>query len=478
MNFSTTPQTDPLEEQGLRRKTVVVIGAGISGLCTAYWLKKQGITVTILERDNEPGGTMKTVREDGWLIETGPNSALETTPLFRQIIGELGLNDHHLYANDASNKRYILRDGKLHPLPTGPGAFLRTRLWTGAGKLRLLKEPFTGRGTEEESVAAFVERRLGREFLDYAINPFVAGVFAGDPAMLSVRHAFPKLYALEEKYGGLIVGMMKGRKERRQRQETAKDRSRMFSFRDGMQEFPVALAKIFAPSLFYNSPVDQIIPMRAGKRPVYTLYYRRDSVRAEIQADAVVIATPAAAAAAMIRGIDPETARTLASIYYPPVVEIFLGFKKNQLPKEPDGFGYLIPEVEKRNILGTIWSSALFPNRAPDGHTALTSFLGGARQPELTGRDDDAIAALVAGELRSIMAITGDPVFSKIIRWEKAIPQYNLGYQNILGMIDRFEQNFQGAFFCANFRGGISVGDCLMSADRTAQRILGYLREP
>ncbi len=221
---------------------VVVIGAGISGLCVAYWLKKHGVNVVVLERDSRVGGTMKSLREDGWLVELGPNTALETTPLFQQLFNEIGITDKRVYANEAASKRYILRDGILHALPMGPASFLTSKLWTWRGKLRLLKEPFVGRAYHEESVAEFVRRRLGSEFLDYAINPFVAGVYAGDPEQLSVQAAFPKLYALEEKYGGLVKGLIKGRKERKERDETAKSRARLFSFVDGIQSFPDAFA--------------------------------------------------------------------------------------------------------------------------------------------------------------------------------------------------------------------------------------------
>ena len=165
-------------------KSVVVIGAGISGLCAAYLLHKKGFSVTVLEKNEAVGGTMQTIREDGWLIETGPNSTLETTPLFNQLFNELGIIDQRVYASDVSNKRYILRNGELHALPMSPGSFLGSKLWSISGKLRLLKEPFIGRATKEESIAEFVERRLGREFLDYAINPFVAGVYAGNPEQL------------------------------------------------------------------------------------------------------------------------------------------------------------------------------------------------------------------------------------------------------------------------------------------------------
>jgi len=180
---------------------VVIIGAGVSGLSVAHWLSKSGVDVTVLEKDPVVGGTMKTVREDGFIVEIGPNSALETTPFVKEIVDDCGLQDEFLYANPTSNNRYILRDGKLHRLPLTPPAFLATRLFSFSAKLRLLKEPFIGRANKEESIAEFVERRLGKEFLDYAIDPFVAGIFAGRPESLSVRAAFPKLYALEEKYG-------------------------------------------------------------------------------------------------------------------------------------------------------------------------------------------------------------------------------------------------------------------------------------
>ncbi len=454
---------------------VVVIGAGISGLCVAYWLKNHGVNVVVLERDSRVGGTMKTLREDGWLIEVGPNTALETTPLFQQLFNEIGITDNRVYANEAASKRYILRNGILHALPMGPVSFLTSNLWTWHGKLRLLKEPFVGRAYHEESVTEFVRRRLGSEFLDYAINPFVAGVYAGDPEQLSVQAAFPKLYALEEKYGGLVKGLIKGRKERKQRDETAKSRARLFSFVDGIQSFPDALAAELNDSIKLSCEVGTIIPVRAGHYPVYSIYGpKNEPIVSEVSA--VVLSTPAYSAATMIRPIDPEMAKTLDSISYPPVVEVFMGFRKEQVKQPLDGFGFLVPEMEQRKILGTIWSSTLFPHCAPNGHTALTTFVGGARQPEFTEEPEGRIADFVLFDLQSIMGITGSPVYTKVARWERAIPQYTLGYPRILKQFQRFEENFQGAFLCANYRGGIAVGDCVMSAEKTAMRVLEHLK--
>lgn len=453
--------------------SVIVIGAGISGLCAAYWLKKRGFTVTVLEKENSVGGTMKTIHDNGWLVETGPNSALETTPLFRELFDELGIASERIYAGELAQNRYIVKNGMLLPLPMGPGAFIRTKLFSTSGKIRLLKEPFIGRPAKNESIAEFVERRLGAEFLDYAVNPFVAGVYAGDPRSLSVRCALPKLFALEEKYGGLVRGMIGSRRERKARQEVAKDRAKLFSFRKGMHEFPKSIAASLGASVQTGARVESMIPMRSGRYPVYTVSYTQGSERRSVQSDAVILAAPAAAAAEIIRPIDPEMARALNAIEYPPVAEVFTGFRRDQIRHRLDGFGFLVPERERRNVLGTIWSSSLFPDRAPAGHVALASFVGGARQPELVQLGDRDLRERVLGDLRDLLGLSGEPVYERITRWTRAIPQYTLGYEGVLGAIDRFEQNFQGAFICANYRGGISVGDCVMSAERIVRRIAG-----
>lgn len=448
-------------------KSAIVIGGGISGLTAAWWLQRAGIDVTILERESRAGGTMRTMHEKGWLIETGPNSSLETTPLFSEMFKELGILDQRVYADGKANKRYILRNGNLHPLPMSPGAFFSSSLWSTAGKLRLLKEPFVGRAEKEETIAEFVERRLGREFLDYAINPFVAGVYAGSPEQLSVRAAFPKLYALEEKYGGLIKGMIRGAKERKKRAEKAKDRAQMFSFISGMETFPKAIASSLGNRVRTNVNVVKI-----ERRSGYFVTFKDSSGTMTMGADAVIIATPSEAAASLAGMLAPALAPVLSGIHYPPVAEVFLGFKENQIRRPLDGFGFLVPGKEQRKILGTIWSSVLFQGRAPEGHVALTTFVGGSRQPELCGQDDKRLTETVVGELQRIMNVTGDPVFTKIIRWEKAIPQYNLGYLDVVQKIESCEKEYPGLFFCSNFRGGIAVGDCVMNGKKTADRLL------
>jgi oxygen-dependent protoporphyrinogen oxidase len=459
-------------------RRVIVIGAGISGLSVAWWLHRAGMSVTILERDSLPGGTMRTVHDGEWLVETGPNSALETTPLFGEMFEALGIAGKRCYAYESSGNRYILRDGHLNALPMSPGAFLTSRLWSVGGKLRLLKEPFIGRSVEEETIAQFVERRLGREFLDYAINPFVAGVYAGNPEQLSVRAAFPKLYALEEKYGGLIKGMLRGAKERKQRAETAKDRAKMFSFLQGMQTFPDAIGRELTGAVQLNCEVRSIT--RSGAKPGtndgaesdFVVSYQSDGGMRQLGAEFLVLAVPSYHASRLVHDFSLRLATLLDEVYYPPVAEVFLGFRTDQCGIPLNGFGYLVPEKEGRKILGTIWSSSLFPHRAPKDHIALTTFVGGSRQPELAALDHEALVQMVVSELRSIMAITGDPVFAKTMRWDKAIPQYSLGYHKLYEEIDSLESSNPGLFICSNYRGGIAVGDCVMNARRIADRVL------
>ncbi len=454
------------------RYDAVIVGAGISGLSTAHWLVKAGHRVLVLERDADPGGTMKTVREDGFLIETGPNSALETTPLFKDLFQECGLEEELRYADPVGNNRFIVRNGAMHALPLSPPAFVRSPLFSWRGKVRLMGEPFIGRAKEEESVAQFVSRRLGPEFLDYAIDPFVAGVFAGRPEDLSVRSAFPKLYALEERYGGLIRGMIGGARERRKRAEKAKDRAESFSFRSGMQQLPTALARSLGSALRLSTPVRSIARDVDG----YHVTIGNGSGTDEVRTRALILAVPAYVAAEFLDPFSGHVSELLRSIIYSPVASVFLGYERQAIAHPLNGFGVLIPSKERKRILGALWSSSLFAGRAPEGHAAFTVFVGGARQPEELRTDDTALVGLCDQELGSIMHILGKPVYYRVTRWEKAIPQYTLGYSRITDALERWRADFPGLSFCSNYLGGISVGDCVMSARRTADEAGAWLR--
>ena len=464
---------------GPTKTDVIIIGEGITGLCVAYWLKKRGVKVTVLAKDSEVGGTMKSVQDHGFLYETGANTGLETTPLFKELVSDLKLESEFVYAHPEGKNRYILRDGILHSMPLGPGSFLSTKLFSLAAKFRVMKEPFIGRATKEESIAEFVERRLGRDFLDYAIDPFVAGVFAGKPEQLSVRSAFPKLYALEEKYGGLVKGMMKGAPERKQRAEKAKDRAETFSFVSGMQMLPHAIATSLGKSVILNAKVTNIRNLTTARNEPsnepdarrYLVEYLHNDQETEMEADSVVFAIPAYDASPIIKSLSADTARVLSSIYYSPIVSIFLGVNRENIGHRLDGFGFLVPSKERRKILGCLWNSCLFAHRAPTGMAALNAFIGGARQPELTTLSDERIIQTTLDELKSIMQLSGNPVYLHLTRWQKSIPQYEIGYQNKIDALAQFEESLPGIVLAGNYRGGISVGDCVQNAYEIAKTL-------
>lgn len=451
-------------------KKVVILGAGISGLTSAYFLAKEGLDVIVLEKKREVGGSIDTLKEKGFLFDRGPNSGLETTPVLSKIVSDLKLEDDLVYANKEGSKRYILRDNMLHPLPMNPTAFIKTRLFSSKAKTRLFAEPFIGRSKDGyyQSIADFVKRRLGQEFLDYAINPFVAGVYAGNPEELSVKSSFPKLYELEEKYGGLIVGTIKSIRERRQRAEKSKQSARMFSFADGMQKLPNAIASYLGERVHTFCDVTSIVKNDTGFR----IKYNNAGHLKEIDCDILLPTLPAYTAAELFKQWDEKLTEHFNAIYYPPVLALMLGYNKESIRQALDGFGFLVPAKERRSFLGAIWSSVIFPNRTDDNKAAFTLFVGGARDPEIGNIDKELLIKKVRGEFEKIMGITEDPVYIGYKYWAKSIPQYNLGYIEHERYFDEFEKNNPGLYLSGNYRGGISIGDCLKNGELISERIM------
>lgn len=456
---------------------VTILGAGISGLATAYWLQKQGVEVRILESRSEAGGSMQSRRKDGFLIDYGPNSGLDTTPLIGQLVEELGLKDQMLFANQAAMKRYILKHGRLLPLPTSPFAFLGTSLFSTSAKFRLLKEPFIGKTdpAQDVSIADFVRHRLGEEFLNNAIDPFISGIYAGDPEKLSVKSALPRLYALEEKYGGLIKGAIAGARERKKNPEKSKQSAQQFSFKEGMQTLPNALADRMKASVEYNCRVKQI--SREGDQ--YRLVVEQDGQEDTISTPLLLSTIPAYHLSDSIRAMDDALAAHLEALYYPPVMVMYLGFRRESIRQPLDGFGFLIPGQERRAFLGAIWSSVIFPHRTDAQHAAFTVFVGGARNRDLPEQDLEAKKQEVIREFKQVMMIpeTDEPVLIDSKLWPRAIPQYNIGYHQHEAYFQSFEKANPGFFLGGNFRGGISVSDCIKNSGLQSERILKYMKE-
>lgn len=454
-------------------KKIVVIGGGISGLTSAYLLSKKGLDVTVLEKNNSVGGSIESVIENGFLFDRGPNSALETTPVIGQLIRELNLESELLYASKQANKRYILRDNKLHPLPMSPQGLIKTKLFSGKAKLRLMAEPFIGRSNEGyyQSLAEFVKRRLGQEFLDYAINPFVAGVYAGRTEDLSVKSAFPKLYALEEKYGGLIIGTVRSIRERKKRAEVAKQSAKMLSFKSGMIALPRAIEKYFGNNVLLSSEVISVDKVENNS----VVSYQQNGNLNKIKCDAVLSTIPAYSAGNLFSKYNMDFKKHSDAIYYPPVLVYYLVYDRKIIKQDLDGFGFLIPAKENKSFLGALWSSVIFSDRTDETKAAFTIFVGGSRNPDFIKEDRNALLTKVRKEFETLMGITADPIYTSERFWEKAIPQYNLGYVEHERFFDEFEKQNPGLFISGNYRGGISVGDCIKNADIVAEKIIKQL---
>jgi len=450
----------------------IVVGAGITGLTAAFLLQRRGRQVQVLDAAERAGGVIGTRVRDGFLYETGPNSTLDTTPLIDALLGDLGIAGERRNANAVAATRFVVRGGRLVALPTSPKAFFTTKAFSLGAKLKLLREPFIAPAPAnvEESIAAFVRRRLGTEFLDYAIDPFVAGIYAGDPERISVPAAFPRLHALEQKYGSLIKGQIRGARERRKSAEKAKNAAQSFSFARGMQTLTDALADKLAVRAGLR--VTRII---RGVDGTFTVEAESGAGPCTLSARSVIIATPAKAAAALVRALDPAAAIALDAIDYAPVAVVASAYARADVAHSLAGFGFLVPKKERRSILGTLFSSSMFDRRAPDGAVLLTSFIGGRRNPDLPSQPDADIARFVHDELVALVGARAAPRWTEITRWPRAIPQYDLGHLERLAPLAAAEAALPGLRFCASYRGGVSVGDCVKSAHATADAIAAQL---
>jgi len=449
---------------------VVVVGAGISGLAVAHAIRRAdpSVELEVLESENRAGGKIWTEEtEEGYLCERGVPGFLDNKPKTLEVSSELGLDLVRSY--DASRKRFIYSDGKLKALPETPPAFFKSDLLSLAGRLRIVLEMFKSRGTsEDESLAEFATRRLGREAFLKLIDPMATGIYAGDATRLSLKSCFPRIHEIEQTYGSLIRGLLKLQKEARKK--GAKDRpsagpgGKLTSYPGGMEALPAAIARDLGSCLRTGCAVDRI-EQRNGR-------YFLMSGGETIEADRVVLAAPADAQAGMLEEILPDVAMLLRRIPYPPVAVCCFGYRKENVPGELDGFGFLVPSQEERKVLGVLWESSIFPGRSPEGSVLLRSIVGGARNESMPFLDDEKLIETVKGELKNIMGIRPDPDFVRIYRWERAIPQYLVGHSAALDEIQKRMMAFPGIFLAGNAYRGVSLNDCVANGYVVAAQIL------
>jgi oxygen-dependent protoporphyrinogen oxidase len=399
-----------------------------------------------------------TFADGAWRFEMGPNTVLESDESVGRLIRDCGLDGEKLVAAPRAKRRYLLKNGKLVPLPGGPGSFLTTSLFSIGAKLRLLREPWIGPPQEEveESIAQLVRRRLGTSFLDDAVGPFVSGVYAGDPERLSARWAIPKVHALEREHGSLVRGAFAGRKR-------PAPRGAMISFHSGLEDLPRRLAREIGD---VRTGVAAQRISRDGDG------FRIDTAAGPVETRRIVLAVPADAAAGLLAAATSGASSLLAEIPYPPVAVVSLGWRRKDVGHPLDGFGFLVPRQEGLRILGCLFPSEIFPGRAPDGHVALAAFAGGRTDPEIADWPEDRIVSTILAELRGPLSLRGEPAFQLVRRWPRAIPQYEIGHGRFVERAQEIERALPGLRLAGNFLGGISVPDCIRNATALAEQML------
>lgn len=439
----------------------LIIGGGITGLCAAFYaMKRHGASqVLLLESGNSLGGTASTESTDGFTFEKGPNGFLDKEPKTLQWVSDLGLNGELMPANTLAARRFIFRNGELHELQPPP-AFMFSRVLSVQGRLRLMGEPFIPQrvSSDEESIWDFAARRIGAEAADTLVAPMVSGIYGGDARQLDLASCFPKMAAMEANHGSLFRAMMAKKKEKNAGGGTAMGPGgTLTSFKGGMATLVNRASEQLGDRVRVNMPVIAI--EKAGEG-----YAVRCANGEHYNAESVIVAAPAHAAAGMVQRLDSTLADALAAIPYASMTVICTVYDKASVGHDLNGFGFLVPRTQGKRILGCIWTSTLFPGRAPSGKILLRTMVGGAGDPDAVSLDDEAMLDIIRQELFPMLDIKSDPVVHRIFRWEKAIPQYTFGHQARVREIEAAEERHPGLRFAGNAYRGVGINDCVVSA--------------
>lgn len=451
--------------------TVAVLGAGISGLTVAHALARAGHDVMVLDRRPAAGGRIHTEHRDGFLVEHGPNSMVSPASGAESLIDALDLAGERIARGALVKHRYLVRDGRAHALPLHPLGFFSSGFFSMRGRLRLLAEPFVAARAGDESVAAFVRRRFGPELLDYVFDPLVGGLYAGDPERLSVGALFPQLKRLEHRHGSVVRGVLAARWAGLGGQFNPA-RRQLFSLRAGLGALPARLVESLPGRVRCGVRVEAVAPLAGGG---YRLALRERGELSSLQADAVVVALPAYAAARILTPLAPRAGMALAAIAHPPLAVVALGFAARDVAHPLDGLGVLAPARERRGVLGLLFSSTLFAGRAPAGHVLLTAYVGGARQPELALLPREELVRVALAEARELLGARGAPVFTSVRYWRYGLPQPDLGHAERLETLHAIEDEFPGLFVTGNYVAGVSTTACIDAAVAAAVRAEAYL---
>jgi oxygen-dependent protoporphyrinogen oxidase len=452
--------------------SVVIVGGGISGLALAHGLRTRGVDVVLLEAGSRVGGNIQTRRQEGFLTEAGPNGFIDKEPATRALAASLGIEGRIRPADMSAKRRYLYTRGKMRAVPASPPAFLKSDVLPLGARLRVVGELFSRRAPEgaDESLAAFARRHLGRTAAAVLVDSVQTGIYAGDVEALSVGATFPLLTELERNHRSLILGLVRTQAAKRKAlppgEGAPKLTGALSSFDGGLQVLVDALAQALGPVVRTGVRVRGLRREEEGWR----LTVEEHGQASELSAREVVLAVPAHGAAELLRPLDAPLATRVEGIPYAPIAVVHLGFEPGATPP-PDGFGFLVPSQERRQLLGAIHASTVFPWRAEGGRVLYTCMVGGARQPELVERDEAALVALAREELRALAGVTASPSCTQVIRWPRGIPQYNVGHLARVAAIDEGLARWPGLHLTGNAFKGIGINDCIRNAAALAEKL-------
>lgn len=447
---------------------VIIAGAGLTGLTLAYYLKKSGKKVLIIEKEDKVGGVINTISAESFILETGPNTGVLSTPEIVGLFEDLKDRCTLETANPKSKKRYILKDGKWQALPSGPLSAIKTPLFSLKDKFRILAEPFRKPGNDpDETIAQLVIRRMGKSYLDYAVDPFISGIYAGDPDRLVTRFALPKLYALEQKYGSFILGALKKGREAKSDAEK-KVTKEVFSVKRGFLNLISALStEIGSENILTRTTEARVKPLNKG----FTVSFKNIKGEEEVYISPIVVTTFGGIALSEILSfITDKTMKPISSLGFAGVVQVAVGYK-NWNGKALDAFGGLIPTKENRNVLGILFPSAIFEGRAPENGALLSVFLGGVKNPGIIGKTDNDIRDIVLNEIGQTLSEHSQPDLFRIFRYSHAIPQYEKSTGERLTCIESLEKQYPGLILAGNIRDGIGMADRVKQAKQIADML-------
>ncbi len=480
--------TNQPEKSPLTPRRVVIVGGGISGLATAYYLKKNAqaagtpVDIHLVEASDRLGGVIHTVREGGFIVEGGPDCILSFKPAGVGLWRELGLEDEIVGTSRENQGSFVYSRGALHPLPEGLtlmipsklGPLFRTRLVSWPGKVRAGMDLLWSRRTngDDVSVAEFISAHLGKEVFERIVEPLFAGIFAGDARQLSLPATYPQLLDLEREHGSLLRGLLVMRQQREKQRGNGHGRAPRWTpfvtLRSGLARMVEVLeAHLDGVHVHLNSRVVGITRLSEGQG--WRVELDRD---VPLEGDAVVLATPAHAAARMVLPVDEELADALAGIPYASTVTVSLAFRRDEVRHPLNGYGFVVPRVEGRRLLACTWTSSKFPHRAPAGYALFRCFLGRAGDDDIVHLSDEQIVATVLDELRTIMGLDAVPVHVWVFRWQRALPQYTVGHLRRLGVVEEHLRALPGLYIVGNAYKGVGVPDCIASGKRAAEHIL------